>query len=108
MRPELYKGTVHRDLFAWAVSESRIPLCYNGDLLTVEDITAVERDFPTVDAVMMGRGPWRTRRCCANSGAARRHPAGSGGVHPEAVPGLPGLLRTAGPAAQRMKEVWFF
>ena len=66
VRPELYKGTVHRDLFAWAVSESRIPLCYNGDLLTVEDITVVERDFPTVEAVMVGRGalgnPWVFRQ----------------------------------------------
>lgn len=109
MRPELYKGTVHRDLFAWAVSESRIPLCYNGDLLTVEDITAVERDFPTVEAVMVGRGavadPALLRKLRGGPAATRQEVEEFTGELYQAYQDFYGQ---PGHAAQRMKEVWFY
>ena len=56
IQKQFYKGTVHRDWFAWAAERSRNPLCYNGDLVTVEDCGAFAADFPAVDAVMIGRG----------------------------------------------------
>ena len=109
VRPELYKGTVHRDLFAWAVSESRIPLCYNGDLLTVEDITAVERDFPTVEAVMVGRGavadPALLRKLRGGPAATRQEVEEFTGELYQAYQDFYGQ---PGHAAQRMKEVWFY
>ena len=49
-------GPIHYDIFRWAVAESRNPVCYNGDLLTVEDCAAFTRDYPAVEAVMIGRG----------------------------------------------------
>ena len=92
IQKQFYKGTVHRDWFTWAAERSRNPLCYNGDLVTVEDCGAFAADFPAVGAVMIGRGaiaeaPWRHPR----------HPAGDPGFHPDAVPVLPGLLRSGGP-----------
>ena len=109
VRPELYKGTVHRDLFAWAVSESRIPLCYNGDLLIVEDITAVERDFPTVEAVMVGRGavadPALLRKLRGGPAATRQEVEEFTGELYQAYQDFYGQ---PGHAAQRMKEVWFY
>ena len=56
VQKQFYKGTVHRDWFAWAAERSRNPLCYNGDLVTVEDCTVFAVDFPAIDAVMIGRG----------------------------------------------------
>ena len=93
------RGTVHRDVFAWALAESRIPLCYNGDLLTVEDITRRGAGLPHGGSGDGGPGlPWRTRRCCASSGAAPPPPGRKWTEFTgRAVPGLPGLLRTAGP-----------
>ena len=44
------------DVFAEAVRESRNPLCYNGDLFTLEDCRQFQKAFPQVDAVMLGRG----------------------------------------------------
>ena len=109
VRPELYKGTVHRDLFAWAVQESRIPLCYNGDLLTVEDITGVEGDFPTVEAVMVGRGavadPALLRKLRGGPAATREELEDFTGELYQAYQDFYGQ---AGHAAQRMKEVWFY
>mgnify|MGYP005758888311 CR=1 FL=1 len=56
IRQEFYKGTPHMDVFAEAVRESRNPLCYNGDLFTLEDCRQFQKAFPQVDAVMLGRG----------------------------------------------------
>ena len=62
VQKQFYKGTVYRNWFAWAAERSRNPLCYNGDLVTVEDCGAFAADFPAISAVMIGRGsigrPW--------------------------------------------------
>lgn len=56
VRKQFYKGNVERDVFRWAAGVSKNPLCYNGDLRRVEDVKALEEEFPDVKAVMIGRG----------------------------------------------------
>ena len=56
VRKTFYAGTVEEDCFRYAVEHSKNPLCYNGDLNTKEDIDRVQRDYPEVKAVMIGRG----------------------------------------------------
>ena len=53
---EMYVGLVHLDAFAGALRASRAPVCYNGDVAAPTDIQALERRFPGLDAVMIGRG----------------------------------------------------
>ena len=55
-KEEMYGGAVHPDAFAKALAESRAPVCYNGDVRSAADITAIERRFPGLRAVMVGRG----------------------------------------------------
>ena len=56
VQKEGYKGVPHRELFAWAVRESRNPLCYNGDICTVGDYEKLRNEFPSLECVMIGRG----------------------------------------------------
>ena len=56
VRRAFYKGSTHMEAFAYAVKESKIPLCYNGNLNSVDDITSIQHSFPAVNAVMLGRG----------------------------------------------------
>ena len=56
VRKAFYEGTVEEDCFRYAVEHSKNPLCYNGDLNTKEDIDRVQKDYPEVEAVMIGRG----------------------------------------------------
>ena len=56
IQKEFYRGEVHRDVFLEAMEKSRIPLTFNGDLFTAEDILSAGRDFPALDSVMLGRG----------------------------------------------------
>jgi len=61
VRDEFYKGSVHRETFA-AVTHSGtsvscpFPLCFNGDVVTPADAAQVATNFPTLHALMIGRG----------------------------------------------------
>ena len=109
IQKQFYKGTVHRDWFAWAAERSRNPLCYNGDLVTVEDCGAFAADFPAVDAVMIGRG------AIADPALLRKLHGGAPATRQEIQDFTRTLYQSyqdfygqVGPAAQRMKEIWFF
>ena len=56
VRKQFYTGSVDMDMFRYAVENSKNPLCYNGDLLTLADVEKIQREFPQVEAVMIGRG----------------------------------------------------
>jgi len=56
VRKQFYDGVVDLDMFRYACEHSRNPLCYNGDILTVAQAGRISREFPQVEAVMIGRG----------------------------------------------------
>lgn len=56
VRRQFYQGNVDMEMFRYAVANSKNPLCYNGDLLSVQDCERIAAEFPTVEAVMLGRG----------------------------------------------------
>lgn len=57
-----YRGTPDRDAFARFGDGCRLPVVYNGDLASTDDIEALLRQFPQLKGVMLGRGllaqPW--------------------------------------------------
>lgn len=56
VRKQFYKGSVDMELFRYATENSKNPLCYNGNLTCLEDISAFSTQFPQIEAVMLGRG----------------------------------------------------
>jgi len=56
VRKQFYDGSVDREMFDYAVQNSRNTLCYNGDILTLAQAEALQKQYPTVQAVMIGRG----------------------------------------------------
>lgn len=109
VRKQFYKGTVHLDTFAAALAESRNPVCYNGDLRTVAECGRFAERFPTVEAVMIGRGavadPALLRKLRGGPAAARRELQDFTGELYQAYRDFYGQTAQA---AQRMKEVWFY
>lgn len=53
---EMYTGNVHLDSFQKAIENTTLPLCYNGNLFSFEDVETVMQQFPSIPAVMLGRG----------------------------------------------------
>ncbi len=76
-RGQFYTGTPHRDVYAAALRETRLPLVYNGDLFTLSDCRAAETAFSGTRALMLGRG------LIANPALARQYAGGEGLTVPE-------------------------
>ena len=75
-RQEMYAvGSVHRDVYEYALRESRAPVIYNGDLFTPEDCAAFAAAYPGQETVMLCRGaagdPALFRRLKGGPGATR-------------------------------------
>ncbi len=56
VRKDFYNTPVQEDWFRYAVENSKNPVCYNGNLCDLGQITAFREKFPQVEAVMLGRG----------------------------------------------------
>lgn len=53
---DYYKNTPNMEVFKYAINNSKNPICYNGDIFTVEDYNKLIQDNPNIDIVMLGRG----------------------------------------------------
>ena len=56
VRKQFYDGTVDMGMFDYAVQNSRNPLCYNGDILSLEQAKLLQEKYPEVQSIMIGRG----------------------------------------------------
>lgn len=55
-REEFYRGMPHLLLYGELFAMSRMPICYNGNLLTKQDYELFRSRFPETQYVMLGRG----------------------------------------------------
>ncbi len=55
-RAQFYKDKPNLEAFKYAISNSKIPLVYNGDINTVEDFNRIKNYCDGVDKFMIGRG----------------------------------------------------
>lgn len=51
-----YEGEPDMEAFARCYEQCRIPLIYNGDIAEVRQIVALQREYPRMEGVMIGRG----------------------------------------------------
>ena len=56
VRRQFYDGKVHMELFDFAVQNSKNPLCYNGDILSLAQAETLCEQYPQIESVMIGRG----------------------------------------------------
>lgn len=56
VQKDFYKQPVHKELFVHTWKESRCPVCYNGDIYTVEDYQSIVNQCPGISGIMLGRG----------------------------------------------------
>ena len=106
---QLYRGTADREAFARYLPACDMPVCYNGDVTSVEDLRAVEAAFPTLSSVMVGRGliadPALLRRAVGGAPASREELRA---YHDGLYAGYTELFGSAGCAVSRMKAHWAY
>lgn len=55
-RQEYYSESIHPEAFAYALANSDLSLCYNGDLTDSDSLDRLMQTFPSLEHVMIGRG----------------------------------------------------
>ena len=55
VRKDFYKEPVRENWFRYAYENSKNPLCYNGNLMTIEQCDSIADRYPGVESVMVGR-----------------------------------------------------
>ena len=106
---QLYRGQADRAAFAAALPQCTMPVCYNGDITTPEQLHALEAEFPQLSGIMVGRGiiadPALLRKACGGAAASKEELRGY----------LDDLYHTyteafggAASAINRMKAHWFY
>ncbi len=56
IQKDFYKNKPNLKIFEQALILSKNPVCYNGDIFTIDDYMKFCTDFPSVDTLMLGRG----------------------------------------------------
>lgn len=56
IQKDFYNNKPNLSVFKEALSKSKNPVCYNGDLFTKKLFEEFQKDFPEVEMVMIGRG----------------------------------------------------
>ena len=56
VRTDFYQPPLRLNSFSYALENSKLPLCYNGDIDSIKTLEKTQLRFPQVDAFMIGRG----------------------------------------------------
>ena len=56
IQKDFYGNKPNLQVFKDAVSLSVNPVCYNGDIFTIDDHNKLMKTFPKVETIMLGRG----------------------------------------------------
>lgn len=56
IQTDFYKNKPNRSVFKDALELSKNPVCYNGDIFNLSDYRQLVEMYPSLDAVMLGRG----------------------------------------------------
>lgn len=100
---EMYRGTPHLDAYEYVCNNTKIPLCYNGNVSTRADAAYIAGRFPKTDAIMLGRGLLANPALLSDKSVTR---ALMMEYHRELTDRYRVVLGSEQAATGRMKEIW--
>ena len=119
LRKDFYKGIPNYEAFSYAEIHSKNPICYNGDINTLQDYVSLVNRFPKVDRWMIGRGFLRNpfllkqlhefeqiRETFAENNLSNFTPLKQ--FHHSLLEGYKDYLSGDTPVLFKMKELWFY
>lgn len=109
IQKDFYNNTPNKEVFKEALAHSKIPVCYNGDICTVQDYQELIAQFPEVDTIMIGRG------LVANPALATEIMGGEGlektklkAFHDKVYTDYQKILSGDRNVLFKMKELWYY
>ena len=55
-RQEFYKEKIHPEIFKYAYEHRKNPITFNGEIRSLQAVTALEKEYPAMKNIMIGRG----------------------------------------------------
>jgi len=109
LQKDQYRLPVHEDIFAQALAGCRAPVCYNGDLHSMQQYRGFCELFPTVDTVMLGRGIFKNPGLVDELNGKERLSAGRVKVFmDDLLRGYEEIMSGDLHTLFKMKEVWVY
>ena len=109
VQKDFYKRPARQEVFAALLPTCTLPVCYNGDLFTSGQCAQFTQRFPSVTAVMLGRGligdPALARKAAGGPVADRE---ALQGFHQQLYEDYCTAFQSRRNAMMRMKELWFY
>lgn len=106
---EMYRGPLHPEWVDHAMEHSRAPVCYNGNITTVQQTAQAEKRWGMASAMMMGRGlvadPALIRKLKGGTAATAEELKG---FFAELFEGYCVRFGSAYNAMNRMKGIWYY
>lgn len=56
IQTDFYNNSPDWEKFGEALAVSKMPVCYNGDIFSIEDFQRFRHQFPEIERIMLGRG----------------------------------------------------
>ncbi len=110
IQSDFYREPIKLKFFDYAVEHSKAPLVFNGDIKTVSDIKNIEEKYPSVDALMLGRGLITNPMLALEYKEGLEHTALDltkfKAFHDELLAQYIDVLSGEKPVLHRMKEFW--
>ncbi|SET50379.1 tRNA dihydrouridine synthase [[Clostridium] polysaccharolyticum] len=109
VQQDYYKNKPNLEVFSMAVKESKNSVCYNGDIVTVEDYHRIKETFPQVESIMIGRG--LIRNPALGEEIAKGKTLDKQTLidfHEELCAGYQEIMSGDRNVLFKMKEVWFY
>ena len=105
VRTDFYKPPLRMDAFAYALANTTIPLCYNGDICSKADLEQLTNRYSQIEAVMIGRGLIGNPGMFCSNGT---DPKTLKQFHDELLEEYTHCFGSARNAMFRMKENWHY
>ena len=109
VRKDLYRHPVRPAFFELALAKAKMPLSYNGGIVTAADYEEIAVRYPQVKAIMLGQG------LVSDPSLAQRIRTGETGskeklkeFHDRLLAGYAEQFGSRINAVKRMKELWFY
>jgi tRNA-dihydrouridine synthase B len=109
---QLYRGSTDPESFGHCLELSRHPLVYNGDIIDTATFFNLQRQFPTVQRWMIGRGvltdPFLARAIRGEEFSTEQRAAMLIAFHQDLYAGYKKSLAGPSHLLGRMKQIWFY
>lgn len=109
IQTDFYKNKPNMKVFKDALELSKNPICYNGDIFNVKDYRELTEMYPSLDAVMLGRGLIANPALIGE--IKNNHVIDKQVIkafHDAVYAGYQEILSGDKNALYRMKELWFY